>query len=116
MRTAQDDNCSYSLPRDTDGQLSAFVWPGGYQVGYLDRDNSTLCAKCARTIDVNPDIHEGDCDSIVVAFSSHESDSCDTCEECNANIGAYCDIDAGDYSEYCDKHEHLVKPDKTNAL
>lgn len=36
------------LPRDTGGQLSAWAWPGGYPLYYLDGDNCVLCVKCAR--------------------------------------------------------------------
>lgn len=36
------------LPRDDDGQLSAFAWPGGYAIAYITSDGGVLCAKCAR--------------------------------------------------------------------
>ncbi len=42
------------LPRDNDGQLSAYAWPGGYDIGYLTDDDDILCAECA-----NADGHEG---------------------------------------------------------
>ena len=40
-----------TLPRDTDGKLSAYAWPGGYPLYYVDRENSCLCVKCARESD-----------------------------------------------------------------
>ncbi len=43
------------LPRDNDGRLSAWAWPGAYPVFYLDRDNSVLCVNCARLSDEGPD-------------------------------------------------------------
>lgn len=44
-----------TLPTDTDGKLSAYAWPGGYPIFYLDAESSVLCPKCAeksRTDDV----------------------------------------------------------------
>jgi hypothetical protein len=40
-------NDSDDLPRDEDGKLAAFAWPGGYPILYLDGDNEVLCADCA---------------------------------------------------------------------
>lgn len=42
------------LPRNTDGRLSAFAWPGGYAIAYVVDDGALLCATCA-----NRDGHEG---------------------------------------------------------
>ena len=39
------------LPRDEDGRLSKWGWPGGYPLYYLDGDGSVLCADCARKSD-----------------------------------------------------------------
>lgn len=36
------------LPRDTNGQLSAYTWPGGYPLYYLDSEMYVLCVACAR--------------------------------------------------------------------
>jgi len=44
-----------SLPRDEDGRLSAWAWPGGYPIYYLDRENSVLCVNCARRSDEDKD-------------------------------------------------------------
>lgn len=35
------------LPRNSDGTLAAYVWPGGYPLYYLDAENNTLCPACA---------------------------------------------------------------------
>jgi len=44
-----------TLPRDEDGRLSAWCWPGGYPLFYLDRDGSILCPACARRCDEDPE-------------------------------------------------------------
>ena len=38
---------SSNLPTDDSGKLSAFAWPGGYPIFYLDSENSVLCPACA---------------------------------------------------------------------
>jgi len=35
------------LPRDADGSLSSYAWPGGYPILYLMADGYTLCPDCA---------------------------------------------------------------------
>jgi len=35
------------LPRDAQGNLEEFVWPGGYPIYYLDGDGTILCQTCA---------------------------------------------------------------------
>jgi hypothetical protein len=37
------------LPRNDDGTLAEFAWPGGYNIRYYTADASVLCAQCART-------------------------------------------------------------------
>jgi len=39
------------LPRDNDGQLSAWAWPGGYPLFYFDAADSVLCVTCARRVE-----------------------------------------------------------------
>lgn len=36
------------LPRDEDGRLMAYAWPGGYPVYYIVKDGGVLCPDCAR--------------------------------------------------------------------
>ena len=43
------------LPRDPDNKLSAYAWPGGYPVYYLDASGSVLCPACARRSDEDPE-------------------------------------------------------------
>lgn len=35
------------FPRDSDGVLSAFAWPGGYPYVYIMKDGGCICAACA---------------------------------------------------------------------
>lgn len=35
------------LPRNTDGKLSAYAWPGGYPIIYIMGDGAVLCPNCA---------------------------------------------------------------------
>lgn len=71
------------LERNSDGQLPAFAWPGGYPIIYLDKDCSTLCAKCAtRSLD--------DADELPnfkpVAFDVYYEGPTLQCEQCNVDI------------------------------
>ncbi len=36
------------LPRDNDGKLVTYAWPGGYPVYYITEDGGILCPACAR--------------------------------------------------------------------
>lgn len=36
-----------TLPQDSDGKLSAYAWPGGYQLIYVTRGGLTVCPDCA---------------------------------------------------------------------
>jgi hypothetical protein len=36
-----------ALPRDEEGNLSVYAWPGGYPVFYITSDAGTLCPGCA---------------------------------------------------------------------
>ena len=35
------------LPHDSNGKLSAYAWPGGYPLFYVDKQASVLCPACA---------------------------------------------------------------------
>jgi len=35
------------LPRDKDGKLPAYAWPGGYPIIYYTEDGGELCPDCA---------------------------------------------------------------------
>lgn len=41
-----------TLPRDSDGTLAAFAWPGGYPIVYWTHNcDAVLCAACAEGAD-----------------------------------------------------------------
>lgn len=65
------------LPRNDDGTLISYAWPGGYPVYYLDKEDSVLCPACANKS-----------------------------EEDNADFPAFlpvaCDVNWEDESLYCD--------------
>lgn len=42
-----------NLPRDEDGLLTQFAWPGGYELYYLYSDGEICCAGCARQQEVD---------------------------------------------------------------
>lgn len=76
-----------SLPeRNTDGNLPAYAWPGGYPPFYLDREANVLCPKCAnREIDASQTVT--DCDV-------HWEGPALVCDDCGAEIeSAYGDPD-----------------------
>jgi hypothetical protein len=74
--------------KNSDGTLTAYAWPGGYPVIYLDGDNSVLCAKCA-TESLKDDI----CSFRAVAADIHYEGPAEICENCNAEIpSAYGDL------------------------
>lgn len=51
MPELESESESVKLPRDSDGRLSKWAWPGGYPIFYLDGEDSILCADCARKSD-----------------------------------------------------------------
>ena len=69
-----------TLPRNDNGQLDAFAWPGGYPLFYLDRENSVLCVDCARKSDTADEI---DGFKPVAVDVNWEDDSlfCDNCSK-----------------------------------
>lgn len=71
------------LERNSDGQLPGFAWPGGYPIYYLDRENSTLCAKCATKSLDDEDGNEG---FKPCAFGIHYEGAPIQCEDCNTLI------------------------------
>lgn len=75
------------LPRDSDGELSAYAWPGGYPIFYIDRESNVLCVECARR-DVD------DSQAVTDADINWEDPSL-YCADCSARIeSAYAEDDA----------------------
>ncbi len=66
-----------NLPRDDNGQLSGYAWPGGYPIYYRDRENSVLCVQCA----IKSDIEELPQFKPISAGINYEDSSlyCNTC-------------------------------------
>jgi len=81
------------LPRDDNGKLVSYAWPGGYPVYYLDRDNCCLCPDCARICD--GDEHKGQCTE-TTEFGVHYEGEPITCEECNREIESAYGVPDGD--------------------
>jgi len=80
------------LPRDDDnGQLSAYAWPGGYPIIYLDGDNSILCPTCADESDAEPE----QIDKFrPVAADIHWEGAAISCDNCSVEIeSAYGEIE-----------------------
>jgi hypothetical protein len=81
-----------TLPRDSDGKLSAYAWPGGYPIVYLDHDNETLCPECARAEDANEIENFRPCSCFI-----HYEGRPEICSECNREIeSAYGDPEAAE--------------------
>lgn len=84
------------LPRDDDGQLTVYAWPGGYPVYFVTADGGTLCAECARRADDagltrDPD----DAQWYIVAGDVNWEDTSLECDDCSERIAsAYGDDDA----------------------
>jgi len=76
------------LPRDSDGRLVSFAWPGGYPVVYLDKHDNVLCPECANGYE------PGDEDAPVSAGINWEDPSLH-CDECSERIeSAYAEDEA----------------------
>jgi hypothetical protein len=71
------------LPRDSDGRLSAWAWPGGYPFFYLDGDNSVLCVNCARRSDEAEDELE---QFRPIAYDVNYEDEDLYCDDCSERI------------------------------
>src|SRR5262249_44627177 len=71
------------LPRNDDGTLASWAWPGGYPIYYLDSQNSVLCPECANKSD-------GDVDELTgfkpVAFGVNWEDASLYCDNCSERI------------------------------
>lgn len=72
-----------TLQLNNQGELDAYAWPGGYPIVYFDRENSTLCAKCAtrdfKNVDVRDEYKPIACDVYQEGPTIH-------CDDCNVEI------------------------------
>lgn len=67
------------LPRDNHGHLESFAFPGGYDIAYLDGENSLLCARCARESDNDLDEIDKFKPVSFVIITEPQDDSCSQC-------------------------------------
>lgn len=69
------------LPRNDEGFLEAYAWPGGYPIVYLDKNDETLCAKCANEAPGTPDDNDLAPVSFFVKEDSEEEVMCADCNQ-----------------------------------
>ena len=83
------------LPRDDNGRLESWAWPGGYPIFYMDGDGSVLCPNCARTSDEDPSEDPGFKPiHYAIHYGINYIDTNLYCENCGATIDpAYQDVD-----------------------
>lgn len=114
----------YDVPELHDnGSLPSHAWPGGYEIAYLTRGSSTLCAKCANkqveenlawldvALPMNAELaanfagHLPD-EEMIGYMTMDSTDTCANCDECGRWIVAYCEVDDASgvvtHSEHCD--------------
>ena len=81
------------LPRNDDGTLESYAWPGGYQILYLAADGGVICSDCANSKDC---VEADDWDKqwkIEAAFIHYEG-SPECCENCNESFeSAYGEVE-----------------------
>lgn len=75
------------LPRNTDGQLATYAWPGGYPLYYIAQDGGILCPDDARKAEReglagDPDAPQWN----IVAAEANWEDAFLFCDHCHARI------------------------------
>jgi hypothetical protein len=71
------------LPRFDNGDLQAYVWPGGYPIYYLDGENSVLCPSCANASEKDQDERD---EYKPVAYDINWEEEYLHCEQCDVKI------------------------------
>lgn len=89
------------LPRNDDGTLASWAWPGGYPIYYLDGNSQVLCPKCANKADKDPD--EWD-DWKAQAAGINYEDSALYCDNCSERIESAYAEDETDDAEALDSY------------
>lgn len=82
--------------------LPAHAWPGGYDILYVTDDGGVLCAACANANGSELEEDRGTGWYLDAVTTAADSDSCSNCDNCGAQLAAYCDAD--EHSEHCDNH------------
>ena len=78
------------VPRNEDGSLPAYAWPGGYPIYYLDGEDSALCVECANKSDTKEEIPH----FRPIAAAINYEDSALFCDSCSERIeSAYAEED-----------------------
>lgn len=68
-----------TLTLNSQGELDAYAWPGGYPIIYLDGENSTLCAKCATRDFNDSDVRDEYKPIAAVIYYEGPTIQCDDC-------------------------------------
>jgi len=68
------------LPRDYNGELSLYAFPGGYRILYLTKNNDVLCGDCARESETE---YQWDFNDLPYAAFIHWEGDPLYCAECN---------------------------------
>ena len=81
-----DEDMTMKLPRNNDGSLQAYAWPGGYPIYYMTID-AVLCPDCANGGN-GSDASETNEDPQwrLVGYAVHYEGAPLQCEHCNAQI------------------------------
>lgn len=75
------------LPRDKDGKLTAYAWPGGYEMVYYHSKHGALCHKCANVLEAKHGLQGGDPDWPIILCRSDETiEHYEECEDCGRVI------------------------------
>lgn len=81
-----------TIERDSNGELPAYAWPGGYPIVYFAADMGALCPKCANDYTEGRDTEE---QLKPVYADVHYEGASIQCENCNVMIeSTYGDPDA----------------------
>ena len=78
---------TYEIPRETDGTVAHFAWPGAYRIWYITADSAELCAECVQdNIDQCADQTDGGSEydqwRVVGHYHEGDADSAGPCDNC----------------------------------
>ena len=83
-----------NLPRDDNGKLSTYAFPGGYPILYLDRQDGVMCPSCANKAEADAREEKEEASEFtmyadavpVTAGINYETPT--SCDECGGDIEA----------------------------
>lgn len=92
-------NMHNDLPKNDDGTLASYAWPGGYPIYYICKDSGVLCPKCANSKECKEALEDcpDDAQWLIVAAGINYEDPdlyCDHCSERIESAYAEDEIDA----------------------